>query len=137
VIGTAYVQTGEVEPVAVLLSVPMGFLATAVLNVNNIRDLPTDAVAGKRTLAVRLGTRPARAYYAALVLGSFGMVLLAWGQGALGAGALTVALLLPLALRTIQKVWRAEGRALNPLLGETVRLQLLFAAALCVALWSA
>ena len=52
-------------------SVPVGFLATALLVVNNLRDIPTDAVAGKRTLAVRMGDGPTRVLYVALVGAAF------------------------------------------------------------------
>jgi 1,4-dihydroxy-2-naphthoate octaprenyltransferase len=68
VVGTTYVQTRTWEPAAVWAAVGIGALACAILVVNNLRDIPTDTVAGKRTLAVVLGDRRTRLFYAALVV---------------------------------------------------------------------
>src|SRR5256714_12384779 len=54
-VGTVYVETGNVPAIAVLMGCGLGFLATAILVLNNLRDIETDAAAGKRTLATRLG----------------------------------------------------------------------------------
>ena len=59
--GSTYVQIGHLTGLSLAASVPVGFLATALLVVNNLRDIPGDTVAGKRTLAVRLGDRRTRA----------------------------------------------------------------------------
>jgi 1,4-dihydroxy-2-naphthoate octaprenyltransferase len=67
VCGTAFVQLGHVPALAIWASVPVGALATAIIVVNNLRDRATDARAGKRTLAVRLGRRGAIVEYAALL----------------------------------------------------------------------
>ncbi len=71
VCGTAYVQLGDVPALALWASVPVGALATAIIVVNNLRDRPTDARAGKRTLAVRLGRRGAIVEYALLLLAAY------------------------------------------------------------------
>jgi 1,4-dihydroxy-2-naphthoate octaprenyltransferase len=71
VCGTAYVQLGSVPALALWASVPVGALATAIIVVNNLRDRPTDARAGKRTLAVRLGRRGAIVEYALLLLAAY------------------------------------------------------------------
>ncbi|MEI5676035.1 MULTISPECIES: 1,4-dihydroxy-2-naphthoate polyprenyltransferase [unclassified Nocardioides] len=68
VIGTTYVQTETWELAALYAAVGIGALACAILVVNNLRDIPTDTIAGKRTLAVVLGDRATRLLYAALVL---------------------------------------------------------------------
>ena len=68
VIGTTYVQTGTWEWPALYVGVGIGALACAILVANNLRDIPTDTVAGKRTLAVRLGDERTRSLYAFLVL---------------------------------------------------------------------
>ncbi len=63
VVGSDYVQTGSVRTVAVVASIPVGLLTTAILVVNNLRDIETDRAAGKRTLAVRLGAGVTRLEY--------------------------------------------------------------------------
>ena len=68
VVGTTYVQTESVPATSLLGGVGVGALACAILVANNLRDIPTDRVAGKMTLAVRLGDRNTRTWYAALVL---------------------------------------------------------------------
>src|SRR3954469_731818 len=74
--GSAYVHLERITGLALLASVPVGLLATALLIVNNLRDIPTDAVAGKRTLAVRIGDRVTRIMYAACLAVAFVCVLL-------------------------------------------------------------
>lgn len=71
VCGTAYVQLGYVPALAAWASVPVGALATAILVVNNMRDMTTDARAGKRTLAVRLGRRAALVEYVLLLAAAY------------------------------------------------------------------
>ncbi|MBW3627544.1 MAG: 1,4-dihydroxy-2-naphthoate polyprenyltransferase, partial [Actinobacteria bacterium] len=66
-VGSAYVQIEQVSGLALVASVPVGLLATALLVVNNLRDIPTDAASGKRTLAVRMGEHRTRQLYAGLV----------------------------------------------------------------------
>jgi len=67
VAGTAYLQTLSMEPLYLVAAVPPGALITAILVVNNLRDMPTDAAAGKRTLAVVLGRRGTQAEFALLL----------------------------------------------------------------------
>jgi 1,4-dihydroxy-2-naphthoate octaprenyltransferase len=69
--GSAYVQLEEFTWEALALAVPVGFLATAILVVNNVRDISTDARAGKRTLAVRMGRERSRNLFALLIYGAF------------------------------------------------------------------
>jgi 1,4-dihydroxy-2-naphthoate octaprenyltransferase len=127
VAGSAYVQTRELTPLALWASVPIGAIVTAVLVVNNLRDIPTDRAAGKMTLAVRFGPRFARIEYLGLLAVAFATPLGLWLAGFLGPfwwlswAALRVAFRLGLDLHL------ADGRALNPLLGKTARLALLFA----------
>jgi 1,4-dihydroxy-2-naphthoate octaprenyltransferase len=126
VVGTAYLQAGRVEPLFWVAAVPVGALTSAILVVNNLRDIPTDAVAGKQTLAVMLGERWTRLEYAALLLVAFivPVVLVAAGQG--------LAVLLPLValpvasplLRTVRTF--TEPRQLNLVLKGTARLALIF-----------
>jgi len=70
-VGTAYVETRHITALAVLMGCGVGFLATAILVLNNLRDIDTDAAAGKRTLATRIGGRTTRIFLLLLVCGAF------------------------------------------------------------------
>jgi 1,4-dihydroxy-2-naphthoate polyprenyltransferase len=131
-VGSAYVQLEEVTGLAIGASMPVGLLATALLVVNNLRDIPTDAVSGKRTLAVRLGDAPTRAVYIALTAGAFAALpFLALRR----EWALLAFLALPLAARPLRAMAAgAAGRALVPVLGDTGRLQLVFGVLLALGL---
>lgn len=113
VVGTYYVHTGSVAPPVVAVSLPVGFLVTAILVVNNLRDIEADRRAGKRTLAVRLGARGTRIQYALLVGGAFVLVGLLRLAGLLPAWFWLPWLTLPTALSLLGRVWRQEGAALT------------------------
>lgn len=98
VAGTDYVLTRQVHPMAIWAAVPIGFLVTAILVANNVRDLDTDRAAGKRTLATFIGRENSIAEYLLLVFGSFPVVALAVVLGALPATTLLSGLTLPLAI---------------------------------------
>lgn len=125
---TALVQAGRVPALAWAAAVPVGALTTAILVVNNLRDIATDAAAGKRTLAVRFGRRAAIAEYDALLLAAYAVPVALVAAGPLGAPALLPLLSAPLALSLARRLARETGRALNPLLGGTARLLLVFGA---------
>ena len=127
--GSYFAQLERVSWEALVLAVPVGLLAAAILVVNNVRDLETDRRAGKRTLAVRLGRRRARALYAAMVYGAFVCVPLPWlvGPGALSAWLLLALGALPLAIPVVRTVrTRTDGPSLNGALAGTGLLQLVF-----------
>ena len=127
VVGTFYAQTLDTSPTAWLASVPVGALVTAILVVNNLRDVAGDAVARKRTLAVRFGSGFVRREYACLVLLAFALLPLAWiveRQVVSLDAALLPLLALPLARTPLRRIRGASGGALNPALGETARLLL-------------
>lgn len=126
VAGTAYVQTQELSRLAVAASIPVGCLATAILVVNNLRDVETDRVAGKRTLAVRLGAPATRAEYALLLAAAYLTPPLLWLTDLLSAWWWLPWLTLPLAAALVRRVARETGLALNARLAGTARLQLLF-----------
>ncbi len=75
VVGTAAAQIGSIPLLAVVSAIPVGLWACAILIVNNLRDIPTDTVAGKRTLAVRLGDRGTRITFIAVVTSGFATVV--------------------------------------------------------------
>jgi 1,4-dihydroxy-2-naphthoate octaprenyltransferase len=141
--GTAYVQAERIPAAAWWSSAAMGFLAVAILEANNVRDISTDSVAGKRTLAVRLGDRRARALYRALVVAAFATIVLGVAMGIADAGyglsqwALLALAAWPLAIGPVEAVGSAEGRALVPVLVGTAQLQLAFGALLALGLWLA
>ena len=70
-LGIVYLETGYIDALAVLMGCGIGFLATAILVLNNLRDIDTDAAAGKRTLATRIGRGPTRILLLLLVSGAF------------------------------------------------------------------
>jgi 1,4-dihydroxy-2-naphthoate octaprenyltransferase len=141
--GTAYVQAERIPAAAWWSAAAIGFLAVAILEANNLRDISTDGVAGKRTLAVRLGHRRARALYRALVVAAFGTIVLGVAVGIVDAGyglsqwALLALAAWPLAIGPVEAVGSAEGRALVPVLVGTAQLQLAFGALLALGLWLA
>jgi 1,4-dihydroxy-2-naphthoate octaprenyltransferase len=126
VAGTAYVQTTHLTWLAVAAAIPVGWLVTAILVVNNLRDIETDRQAGKRTLAVRLGQRATRREYALLVGGAYLLLPLYWMAGVLSVWWWLPWLTLPLAVPLIRRVARESGPALNAALADTARLQLLY-----------
>jgi len=126
VAGTYYVQALSVSRLALIASIPIGALATAILVVNNLRDIETDARAGKHTLAVRIGERATRAYYFALLLVAYVVPLLLWWRGLAGPQALLPWLSLPLALRLASRLRHERGLALNGCLVRTARLEVVF-----------
>jgi len=124
VLGTTYTQAGRVDVGAWAGAVGVGALACALLVVNNLRDIPTDTAAGKRTLAVRLGDRWTRRLFVLLLLTPVPCTLVAflaspWSQLAL--------LAVPLAVTPLRVVSSgASARHLVPALGTTGRYSLVF-----------
>jgi 1,4-dihydroxy-2-naphthoate octaprenyltransferase len=137
VTGATYVQTGGVEPLALVASLPAGAIATAVLVVNNVRDRHTDVGANKRTLVVRFGRRFAELEYVALLAVAYGAPVGLVLTGSLGPAALAPLATLPLAALSLRALLTREGASLNPVLGSTARLLLahsaLFAAGIAAA----
>jgi 1,4-dihydroxy-2-naphthoate octaprenyltransferase len=135
VTGSHYAQTEDLTWEAFALAVPVGFLASAILVVNNVRDLETDRRAGKRTLAVRLGRDRARGLYAAMVYGAFVTAPIPWVLGSLSAWLFLPWVVLPLAVSLVRTVRNhTDGPTLNAALGRTGMLQLLFCILLSAAL---
>ena len=123
--GTTYVLLERLTGTALVAGVAVGFLACALLVVNNLRDIPTDSVAGKRTLAVRLGDRATRWLYVALIAGAaLVIVVLAVStqRWAVALGALGPLVLGVVPARAV--LGGARGPALIPVLGRTARTQL-------------
>jgi 1,4-dihydroxy-2-naphthoate octaprenyltransferase len=123
-VGSTYVQVEELTGLSLLASVPVGLLATALLVTNNLRDIPGDTVAGKRTLAVRLGDARTRAVFVGMVAVAIALVI----PVALDRPAAALALVA--AAAAVDPVRRvragAAGPELIPVLAATGRLQLAF-----------
>ena len=118
--GSYYVQLEELDWLPFFLSISVGFLSTAILVVNNVRDIDTDRRAGKRTLAVRLGRDRTRRLYLALILGAFAWLplslLIAGGPGEALLGLLAIGLV-PRPARAV--TGRTDGPSLNAALAGT------------------
>lgn len=133
VTGTAYLQTGTWSSFALLLAIPIGLLVTNILVINNLRDLPTDSVAGKRTLAVRMGDRATRMQYSLFIALAYIIplsrvlgyhhdlwLMLPW---------ITLPFAVFLASRVLSPI---SGRELNPILKLTGQLLLAFGVLLAI-----
>ncbi len=127
VAGSYFVQTEALEWEAFALAAPVGLLASAVLVVNNYRDMDTDRRAGKRTLAVRLGRTRTRVLFAAMVYGSYVLTPVTWLFGELSPWVLLPLLTVPLAAPVVRIVRnRTDGPTLNEALAKTGMLELVF-----------
>jgi 1,4-dihydroxy-2-naphthoate octaprenyltransferase len=135
VCGTFYLQAHEWSPLALLFSLAPAFWSANILLVNNIRDIPTDAAVGKRTLAVRIGSRNARLLYCMMLGAAFCVPVfyaLLWREWWMLLSLLAA----PLGVVACRSAMTLQGAALNGLLLQTVRLLIvhtvLIAGVLCV-----
>jgi 1,4-dihydroxy-2-naphthoate octaprenyltransferase len=129
-VGSFYVQTESITLLSFIVAIPMGAISCAILTVNNIRDLAKDQLAGKRTVAVRIGDQRARRTYVALLI----LAHIAAVSTFIPATLLTL-LAAPLTYSVSKIVLsQATGAALIPVLSKTGKLQLLFAALFATAL---
>ncbi len=133
VVGTTYVQVGRVTASSVIAGIAIGALASALLLANNLRDAPTDAATGKRTLAVFLGSRRTRLLYLLLLAVAYVLALALtfggrpWAWLALLSAPLAVKAALPV-------VQRARGAGLIPVLRDTGLTELAYAVLLAIGL---
>jgi 1,4-dihydroxy-2-naphthoate octaprenyltransferase len=137
VVGTAYLQAGRLEPLFFAAAVPVGALTTAILVVNNLRDIRTDRAAGKRTLAVILGARATQLEYGALLVIAYVVPVALLGVWAVLGGPgpdglrepliLSPLLSLPLVRPLVERVHGfRQASELNQVLKGTARLSLVF-----------
>lgn len=130
--GSTFVQVERLTAVSLVAGCAMGCLSCALLVVNNLRDIPTDTVSGKRTLAVRLGDARTRGFYTVLVAAAF---VCAVGIGFARPGAFVTLMAVAAAVAPVQVVrGGAKGPALIPVLGGTGRLQLVFGVLLALGI---
>jgi 1,4-dihydroxy-2-naphthoate polyprenyltransferase len=125
--GSYYVQVEQLDALPLGLSISIGFLATAILVVNNVRDVETDRRAAKMTLAVRMGRANAVNLYRMLMLGGFAVLPIALAAGEASALPLIGLLAAPLAIRpALTLANRTDGPALNGVLAATGAVLALF-----------
>jgi 1,4-dihydroxy-2-naphthoate octaprenyltransferase len=126
VAGTYYIQAGAVTPAVWWMTIPPGLIITAILVVNNLRDIDNDRKAGKRTMAVRLGEQGTKIQYiACMVIAYLVLIPVAW-VGMMPWTALIAWLSLPLAIRATNVVLTLKGRPLNMALAKTGQTALVF-----------
>lgn len=133
--GTAYVQSGVVEARCWWAAASVGLLAVAILMANNIRDIPTDAAAGKRTLAVRLGDRASRTAYRIVVVVALLLPAIGVAVGHMHIGVLIVLTAAPIAAAPLRAIGFAVGPELVHVLQGTALLHLHSGVMLAVVLW--
>jgi 1,4-dihydroxy-2-naphthoate octaprenyltransferase len=132
-VGTYYVQTELVSREVLLASFAMGALACAILVLNNLRDLPKDEIAGKKTLAVVMGDKPTRDLYKWLM---FFALVMSVALSFFSFFYLLALVSLPLISKSVRAVSAgASGPALIDLLVKTGRIQIIYAVALSLAAW--
>jgi 1,4-dihydroxy-2-naphthoate octaprenyltransferase len=132
VVGTTFVQAEAITAVSVLAGVGCGALACALLVANNLRDLETDRVAGKHTLAVRLGDRRTRWFYVELMVAAFLALVAIAVIHRPALAVLVTALPATGSARTV--LGGARGRDLVPVLKMTGSVLLLYGVLLGAAL---
>jgi 1,4-dihydroxy-2-naphthoate octaprenyltransferase len=134
VCGTYYVQALNLTARVVWMAVPVGLLITAILVVNNLRDIPTDRKTGKNTLAVMLGARAARTGYISLLAGAYAIPVFLWIFSLISGWIMLPLISMPMAIPIIRIIYLSEGPALNRALAMTANLSLVFSLLLSMGL---
>lgn len=125
--GTYYVQALELHANVIKLGIIMGLLITAILVVNNLRDIQSDAKTGKRTLAVVLGARGSKLEYLLLIAGAYALPVFLWLGGSASAWLLLPLLSMPFASMLVYALWHHhDGTSYNRYLAMTANLALLY-----------
>jgi len=134
--GTYYVQTGTLNPVGLAIGVPLAFLITAILWINEFPDLKADAEAGKRQLVVRLGIKKSRWVYTALMLAPFPSLFLLMEFFRLPDLLAAALVALPLAVQAIRIAFRVSPTEPEfiPAQARTIQTHVLVGAAMTLAL---
>ncbi len=135
VCGTYYVQALQLTPMVLLMGVIAGLLITAILVVNNLRDIQSDRQTGKRTLAVIIGIRGSRIEYVLLLAGAYAIPIILWLSGRMSAWVLLPLISMPTVLSLMRLIWKnPEGPILNQALAKTARLALVYSLLLAIGL---
>jgi 1,4-dihydroxy-2-naphthoate octaprenyltransferase len=126
VCGTAFLHTATVPAVAWYAALPVALIVTAIIVVNNLRDIDTDRKANKRTLAVLIGRQATRIEYLLMVGGAYLLLPLGPLLNLTSLWVLLPLLTLPMAVKLIRTIFQVEGRPLNSALAGTGKLHMLF-----------
>ncbi|MCT7943423.1 MULTISPECIES: 1,4-dihydroxy-2-naphthoate polyprenyltransferase [Shewanella] len=127
VVGSYYLQAGETTLTAWLLGCAIGFFNAAIMLVNNTRDITTDTKAGKNTLAVRIGEPQAKVLYQSFLYLPFGIIIAGFLLGALEGWPVLLAGVSLILARKLSRDFRDNsGEDLNPILGKTAKLTMIF-----------
>jgi 1,4-dihydroxy-2-naphthoate polyprenyltransferase len=142
VVGTYYTQAAAAgshaaPPLVWLAAVPMGALVTAILVVNNVRDIEQDRAGGKRTLAVVLGRRGGCIEYVVMLVLAYAVPVILWLGFDMRAWVLLPLVTLPLAVRHAHALWTVTGPRLNKTLGGTAQLAVMYAIAFAIGILAA
>jgi len=132
--GTFYLQTGFVSLDSILLGVAMGAVSTAILVVNNLRDIDTDAKTGKKTLAVRFGALFVRIEYLLMLIIAYLIPVFLSIRWANDLAIYLVFFSFPVAVRMCVEVWTKNGVELFPILGGTARVLMLYSLLLALGM---
>jgi 1,4-dihydroxy-2-naphthoate octaprenyltransferase len=133
--GTYYVQALRFTPMVGVMGSSVGLMISAILVVNNLRDIQTDRQAGKRSLAVFIGERATKLEYTLLQACAYALPIIVWFFKFANAWVLLTVLTIPLAIALNRSVWKSSGgTALNLTLAKTAALALVFSVLLSVGL---
>ncbi|AZG74032.1 1,4-dihydroxy-2-naphthoate polyprenyltransferase [Shewanella livingstonensis] len=136
VVGSYYLQAGATTMTAWLLGCAIGFFNAAIMLVNNTRDISTDSKAGKNTLAVRIGEAQAKVLYQSFVYLPFGIIIAGFLLGSLdGLPVLLSGASLIIARNLSREFHANSGEALNPILGQTAKLTMVFSLLFSIGLY--
>lgn len=123
--GTYYLYTGEINSLSLHMGIIMGMLSTAILVINNLRDIDTDRISGKNTLAVLLGEKVSKIQYTLFLFIPFIYSIYLWYNHYV-ASFLLVVFCLPISVKLVIKVFTLDGDELNSVLGSTAKFLFIF-----------
>ena len=132
--GTYYLQTDTVSSLSISMGAIIGMLSNAILVVNNLRDVDTDKLSGKRTLAVRLGKYFSKIQYSLLMLLPFILPIYLWWISENEISLLLTVFAIPLSFHLIKQIFSLTGSDLNLVLSQTARFLIIFTVLLSTGL---
>ena len=125
-VGTYYVQTGQVQMIAIWASIPVGALITNILVVNNYRDISEDKSNGKNTLAVKFGEKFTRLQYVMFMILSYAILFVVYFSYKQSVFVFLPLLSFPIAVKLVRMIYSLKGNSLNNTLALTAKLSLIY-----------